>query len=99
MEQNTKNALFSALKNEAPQYYNVIYGGSRTYLNKEKNTTSYIYSVIFADFEKQTTSLQDFYLNEALDVSKLEFLTPCRIGVRVTPGSKYSTLVSIEPVK
>lgn len=99
MEQNTKNALFSALKNEKPQYYNVLYGGSRTYVNKESNKTSYIYTVIFADFEKQTTSLQDFYLNEPLDTSKVEFLSPCCIGVNVTPGNKYSSLVSIESIK
>lgn len=99
MEQNTKNALFDALRNEEAQKYNVLYAGERTYTNKDTNKTSYIYSFIFADFNKKQAFLQDFYCDESKDTSKIEFLTPCVIGVRVTPGNKYSMLESIEPIK
>ena len=50
-------------------------------------------------FKTESASIQTFYLKEQKDISKIGFLTPCVIGVNVIPGNKYSTLVSIEPIK
>ena len=98
MEQNTKNALFSDLANEDIQYFKGIYAGVSEFTDKETKKTTYCYRVVLADFKNQTADIQKFYVEKPFD-SKIDFLTPCVIGLDVKVGSKYSTLVSIEPLK
>lgn len=99
MTNEAKNSLFSELMNEAPISYKVLYCGSREYLDKENNTTKYIYNFLFCDFEQKSASMQTFYVDKQFDLTNIDFLSPCIIKIKQQPGSKYSTLVAVESIK
>lgn len=99
MTNEAKNSLFSELMNEAPISYKVLYCGSREFLNKEDNTTKYIYNFLFCCFEKKSASMQTFYVDKQFDLTNIDFLSPCIIKIKQQPGSKYSTLVAVESIK